>query len=201
MCSRRQRGFTLLELLVAVALFAVVAVLAYGGLDQIARQGGDLEAESARLADVQRAVDRLVSDLRATALRPVRDGNAGRLPALSGDPLSIEFTRAGYGNRLAEPRAELERVGYRLEQGHLRRLHYAALDRPSPLPERDDDLLDGVQELRFSYRSVDGRELPAWPATRQGDASLPGAVRVLLRLKDYGDIERLVELPQGDASP
>ena len=194
-------GFTLLELLVAVALFAVVAVLAYGGLDQIARQGGDLEAESARLADVQRAVDRLVSDLRAATPRPIRDASTGRVPALLGAAQSIEFTRGGYGNRLAQPRAELERVGYRLEGNQLLRLHFAALDRPSSLPERNDQLLDGVVELRLSYRDTGGRELAGWPDARSSNASLPAAVMLRLRLDDYGDIERLIELPQGDTPP
>ncbi|MCB1560799.1 MAG: type II secretion system minor pseudopilin GspJ [Xanthomonadales bacterium] len=201
MRTRRQSGFTLLELLVAVALFAVVVVLAYGGLDQIARQGSDLEAESERLADVQRAVDRLVSDLRAAAPRPVRDASVGRLPPLSGDPQQIEFTRAGYGNRLAAPRAELERVGYRLEGDNLQRLHYAALDRSSPLPLRRDALLDGVEALRFAYRDAAGRTLSAWPESRQADDRLPAAVVVHLQLDDYGEIERLVELPQGGAQP
>ena len=201
MSIHRHAGFTLLELLVAVALFAVVAVLAYGGLDQIARQGSQLEAESTRLADVQRAVDRLASDLRAAVARPVRDASSGRLPALVGGARELDFTRGGYGNRLAEPRAELERVGYRLEDRHLRRLHHAALDRPSPLPERNDDLLADVSELQFSYRDANGRSVASWPDSRAGQTSLPAAVMIRLRLRDYGDIERLVELPQGAEQP
>ena len=190
----RPRGFTLLELLVAIALFAVVAALVWGSLEGLSRGSMQLREASERLAAVQRGVDLLVRDLRQAAPRPVRDGSGRELAALLGEPRQLEFTRAGHANALAQVRAELERVGYRRGEDGLERLRWTVLDRAGASQAQRETLFTGLQSLQILYRDASGREHGNWPP-RGGDGALPRAVELRLVLDDYGELRRLVELP------
>jgi len=199
----RARGFTLVELLVAVAVFAALAAAAWGGLAALARTRAALAAEQDRFAAVTRAVWALERDLRQAVGRSVLGNDGGVLPALAGGADALEFTRLGFANPRAEPRSHLERVAYAFDAGRLRRGRYAVLDRaPNTLPATTA-LLDDVREWHLRYLGCDGAWRDAWPPRELGctapelgrDAWLPRAVEFRVVLGDLGEIRRLVELP------
>lgn len=194
--ARGRRGFTLVEMLVAVAIFAIASALAYGGLSALTRARSGLEAENARLGKLQFAIGLVERDLRSAVVRGVRDANGAPLPALLGARERIELSRQGHGNQLALPRAEIERVGYRLEDGILRRERHLVLDRTPGSRPVVDDLLDQVEALEWRYLASDGRELALWPPPRDAVQALPRAVVLRLQLADYGEIRRVLELPE-----
>ncbi|NJN45980.1 MAG: type II secretion system minor pseudopilin GspJ [Candidatus Competibacteraceae bacterium] len=70
---RRQAGFTLLELLVALAVFAILSVMAYGGLRSVLFAEAAIEAEAQRLAQVQMAFHLLEQDITQIVSRSIRD--------------------------------------------------------------------------------------------------------------------------------
>ena len=121
MTLARRHGFTLVELLVAVAVFAAVAAIAYGGLSQIAQTRGALAQEQDRFAALNRAMNNVVRDLRQAVARPVRGNYGETVPALRGSSDSLELSRLGFANPLAEPRSHIERVIYALTDNKLRR--------------------------------------------------------------------------------
>ena len=201
--SRLPTGFTLLELLVAVAVFAALAAAAYGGLAVLARTRAALAVEQDRFAQVIRAVGVLERDLRQAIGRPVRDGGNALLPALAGDASAMEFTRLGHANPLAEARSHLERVAYAPDGRALRRAHYAVLDRaPGSLP-LSRVLIERAGALRLRYLGCDRvwreawppREAPACEAAGDRLGALPRAVEFRLSPEGLGDIRRVVELP------
>ncbi len=197
--TKKPRGFTLLEMLVAVAIFALASALAYGGLEALMRSRAQLDASQQRLAKLQFAIGLIERDVRSLAARGVRDGYGAPRAALEGTRERIELTRGGYANALALPRAELERVAYRLRDGKLRRERYAVLDRmPGSVPAVDE-LLDDVQRLEFRYVALDGRDAAQWPPPRAGSEAPPRVVIVELALADIGEIRRVLELPQEPA--
>lgn len=192
-----QRGFTLVEMLVAVAIFAVASALAYGGLNTLVSARAQIDASNERIGKLQFAVGLVERDLRSIAERPVRENYGSDRPALDGQAAGFELTRFGAANSLGLTRAELERVAYRLDDGKLQRLRYVVLDRaPGSLPETTD-LLDGIDRFELRYRGADGRELRQWPPPRDSVEALPRAVEVRIAGKDLGEIRRLLELPQG----
>lgn len=199
--GRVSRGFTLLELLVSVSLFAIAMALAYGGLDAIVRARAQLQDDSARLGQLQFALGLLERDVRGVIARPVRDHNGRPQAALSIDSSGLQLTRAGYGNALAQPRAELERVHWQQDDHGLQRWRYSALDRIDPRPLPAVAVLDRVNGVEFSALDNAGRWHSRWPDPRAAAVALPRAVRVRLRLADYGDIERLLELPDSEPQP
>jgi general secretion pathway protein J len=201
------RGFTLLELLVALAVFAIMAAAAYGGLRSVLFTRAAVEAENRRLAAAQLAFHRLEQDIEQTVPRGIRDEYGDPQPALRGGALAGEalmLTRAGWDNPLGQPRANLQRVAYRLRDSRLWRLHWDTLDRGGSVEPRETLLLDRVRELRVRFLDSDNAWQTDWPPLA-GDAAnqerrpdsdpLPRAVEISLTLEDWGEITRLLPLP------
>ncbi len=192
---RKLEGFSLIELLVALAVFAALAAAAYGGLGQVARTRAALAAQQDRFAALTRAVSTLERDLRQAVARPVRGNDGNRLPALMGSADAIELTRLGVANPLAEPRSNLERVVYAMDNGSLRRGRFAALDRAPNSAPVTSNLLDHVGSWRLRYFGCDGTWRAAWPPDGMGACGLPRAVEFRFTVAELGEIRRVVELP------
>ena len=193
-----RRGFTLVEMLVAVAIFAVLAVLAYAGLDAVLRQRADLAAHDRDLQALQRAYIVMQRDFTQAAPRPVRDELGGPLPALRGDPdgREVALTRSGYPNPAGLRRSQLLRVRYRFVDGQLLRLQFPVLDRAPTAPPPPDVLLRGVRGLHLRYRDAAGGWLASWPPAGGSPRSLPTAVEVTVEVRSLaGPVQWRFVLP------
>ena len=199
--ARGPSGFTLLELLVALALFALVAAMGYGGLSAMVRAQDGLRAQSERLAALQLAVGLIERDLRQAVARPVRGNYGEPLPALMGNSGHIEFTRTGFANPQAEPRSNLERVLYEFDDDALKRGVYPALDRAPATAPKLATLRGNVDTFRLRYLDASNRWGDTWPPQREADAAapdlltrLPRAVEFRIGTRDYGEVAGVVEL-------
>jgi general secretion pathway protein J len=69
----RQRGFTLIELMVALFITAIIFAVGYGAINQALRNHAEVKEHQDRLSEVQNAVRIMVQDFSQLAARPIRD--------------------------------------------------------------------------------------------------------------------------------
>jgi general secretion pathway protein J len=199
---RPQKGFTLIEVLVAMAIFAILSALAYGTLNQTLLSAEILSDRMDRLQALQRTMRLLTDDMHQLSPRPVRDELGDNFsPALSTgfqSGFAIELTRTGWNNPMVLPRSTLQRAAYRIEDDELVRYHWTVLDRTLSNEPVSVVLLDGVEGIRFRFFQTDGEFTDQWPPPSQsGQGSVrlrPRAVEITLRLVNEGEITRLVEV-------
>jgi general secretion pathway protein J len=190
----KRRGFTLIEVLVALALLALTAVLAWRATSAMVDGELRLSAEAARWRTLDLAFARLEADLRQAQPRPVRTPSGlepAWIAATEGNGASaVVFTRAG-PEFDAEPGAAGQRIGYRVRNAALEVVYWPALDRA-----RDESvayrLVEGVTGFRVEHLGSSGHWLAAWP--RFGEPDLPRAVRVVLTLGSGEVLERWFSL-------
>ena len=193
--ARAHHGFTLLELLVAVAIFAVVASLAWGGLDAIVRSRRVLDDEALQLANLQRAFGRFDRDLTAALPRPIRNERGQVEPALAGDAQRLAVsTWSSAGGGVAEPL--LQRVSWHCSDDQLRRTHWAAPDRTFATAKQEQVLLDKVTDCRLRSRAQDGPTSKRWPQPEMPANVLPRGIEFGFRLDGHGEFLRVIELVQ-----
>lgn len=207
--TRRDSGFTLIELLVAISIFAIMAAMAYGGLDGVIQQRARNGEAMKRLRQVQLAMDIMSRDFGQLAPRPVRDGLGGSVGALVAGPQNvppISFTRGGWSNPLGVARSTQERVAYSLEDGKLMRSFWPELDGSIASDPVKQELLPDVTSVHVQYADASLNYQDVWPPTSSNQntngpvpaaavaGQLPAAVSITLTLKDWGDVTRIVEV-------
>ena len=198
----RGRGFTLIEVLVALAVFGVMSMLAYAALGSTLSNADYLTERMERLQSVQRTMRFLSSDLMQAAPRPVRsDLGDSYVPAVSSSlssDFALEMTHAGWSNPAGLPRSTFQRVAYRIEDDELLRYHWGVLDRTYSNEPIVTVLLDDVESLFFRFYDATGADSEVWPPQGlQGGAGMrlrPRAVEIVLSLPDQGEITRLLEI-------
>jgi general secretion pathway protein J len=197
----RSSGFTLLELLVAMAIFAIISALALGGLNAVVTEQTIAKAQMQRLAELQRALRYLTDDFAQLNPRFVRQvlGDATDPPLVT-DNLGenvVRLSRSGWRNPVPVARGTLQRVQYRIEEDDLIREYWLVMDYPLGAEPRSEVVLEDVTEIEIEYLDADAQWSTQWPPLRQGLATTfpyPQAVRINLELADWGEIVRIVDL-------
>ncbi|HJS22215.1 MAG TPA: type II secretion system minor pseudopilin GspJ [Steroidobacteraceae bacterium] len=196
-------GFTLVELLVALAIFAILSVLAYGGYNNSVKQNEIARSSMKRLESLQTTVRLLTQDFEQLSPRPVRDVlGDGRLPALTADKRDqtlFSLTRAGWTNPAGLPRPTLQRVSYLLDpDGKLIRQYVTVLDATLANEPVKRELIDRVTSVAVRYLDSQKQWQDQWPPLNAPPVTLararPVAVEIKLVLEDFGEITRIVEV-------
>lgn len=197
---RSRQGFTLVELLVAMAIFSLMSLMAYQGMQSVFTTREQTDAEAKRLQAIQMTFLYLQRDLGFISAREIRDEYGDNQAAfkLAEDGLyRMELSRDGYRNPAQLPRSSLQRVAYSLADNTLYRLRWPVMDRaPDSQPIRRT-LLTDVDEIIIRVLDEKDEWQHVWPSAAQGRI-FPRAVEVTLSLKDWGRLSRLFMLPEAD---
>lgn len=193
----KQHGFTLLELLIASIIFAIMALMAYGGLDNVIDNSQASQQSLKRLQQVQQCVTVLSRDLSQIIARSIRDEYGNKQPYLSaGNNLDylIEFSRGGQVNPANLLRSSLLRVAYRFDDEKLVRLQWPQMDRAQGIEARQTTLLENIDNVTIRFLDQNAEWHDQWPPLNAADGSAAielFAIEVVLQLNDWGDIRRL----------
>ena len=192
--ERSQRGFTLLETLVALAIFAIASVIAYSGLNAVASTKSSLDREIRFWRELGQVFDRMEMDFTQTLPHLFSSGSGELL-----QPLQARSAEAG-GFHLEVSRHDAERapvrVAYRCDSGVLsltvepinRGVSTSATSAAPVYP-----LLRDVDDCAAAYLDANNAWRLTWPDD-QGQVR-PRAIRIRLTLAGRGQFERVYHLP------
>jgi general secretion pathway protein J len=193
-----QRGFSLVELLVAMAVLAVLASVSFRGLNSILEAEAHVQAETRRWNDVAVVIAHMARDLSLAVPRAVRDDIGGVRAAMTIERAMNEaqsqlvVTRLGDGDS-ASPQSDLRRIGYRLRAGTLEYLVWPSTDAAPNTAPTVNPLLEDVGDVQWRALSQEGSWTSVWPAGQKANA-LPRAVEAQIVLAGGRRITRIFPL-------
>ncbi|KFZ36614.1 general secretion pathway protein GspJ [Shewanella mangrovi] len=204
MSSSRNSGFTLLEMLVAIGIFAMLGLAANAVLQTVIKDDEVTQDFAQKLKDLQQGFGAIERDFSQIVARTPRMAQGGRATTviqsgkdmLDSESEAIVFFRLGWLNPGGIlPRGSLQSVAYVVQEGKLQRWFY-----PYPEPEQGAEpiktvLMNKVVSVKYSF-NVEGK----W---QQGGSytTLPDAIAIEVELEDRGVITRKFLLPKGAATP
>lgn len=182
---RRARGFTLLEVLVALVLLALFAVTSYRALDSVLGAERHAGAEMARWRALAMAFTRINADL-ANVVADVEPSH-GAPRGLRAEADDAGTLRLDLDRLLPEDAVGgLQRVGYRYADGTLSRRVW----QETAGAANESPILEGLRGLSLRYLDRDGHWYAAW-APEAGHGALPRAVEMRLLLASGEPLRRV----------
>lgn len=207
----KQSAFTLLEIIIAMTIAALIGVAAMTLLDDATIAHKNIQKQGSRYNQIERALLFISNDIQQLAPRQFRDEFGDKKNNLFSDDLNgtthLSFTRLGRRNPAGLARSNLEKLSYFVEEEKLKRLSYAYPDGMNLEQGLNRTLLDDVESLEVNF--YDGEEWnDFWPidtslnvSAGDNENDLPVAVKLSLRLKDLGLVERLYVVSDRKSEP
>ena len=207
-----QRGFTLIEVMIAMFVAAVMLAIGYSAINQAAKERGNLEEKQARITEIQRGMRVVAQDFAQMIARTSRgvEGGGNIEPAViatAKDNTLITFTRAGWSNPAGVQRPAEQRVRYRYIDESLVREYWLSVDTGLNTEPLQRVLITKVKSVELRFLDPASRNWRSdWPATTASGPvnpdnidqllrTRPLAIEVTLVLEDWGRVQRLFEIP------
>lgn len=212
MRGRSQQGFTLMEVLIAVAITAIIGLGIWQVIGGVVRSRDRVDSVATDFEGLQTAFLLIERDIDQVVNRPVRNLYGDFEPALSSrdEAYALVLTHGGWRNPLGSRRSELQRSAYELTGEELHRRYWVALDRAQENGSHDQVLLKGVTDLKIRFLTDDNNWVDDWPPSDTGNnpsqtatrsrpqGSLPRAIELTITHRRFGKLSRLFMLPDFD---
>lgn len=203
---RQSKGFTLIEILIALTVFAILATITTSSLYYAFDTRTRVTLQAEKLNTLQLALSLIQQDISQAVERAIRGNEMHLFPIFVGQPQYLEFTRDGYINpQSMEKRSTLKRVALVCKDGKLLRRTWSTLDPTNRNTYEDKTLLDGITECHFNYLNQSSQLLPEWREQavnqNQNKEPLPQAVQINITLKEWGEMNLLFTIPEALYAP
>lgn len=196
---KHTKGFTLIEILVAMAIFAVIGLASTGVLNSVINSDQLSTERFAKLEELQRAmliIERDVLQIVPRSLRvngePISLVISGGEGVLNSDVDGLGFVRGGWHNpQMLLPRSTLQAVGYRVQEQQLQRLYGNYVDNIIGHEPKVRVLLSEIEDFQVSFLTDLAQiEDPDDWDENYASATLPMAVSITIVSKTFGKIRR-----------
>lgn len=201
---KHQQGFTLIEILIAMAIFTLIGLASTSLLTTVI-DSNELSSERfAKLQTLQRAMLTLERDIEQALPRQVRINGETTSVVLRGgevddsDADGIAFVRGGWHNpKLMLPRSTLQGVAYRLQNGEFQRLHHIYVDNVIGTEPKVRTLLTHITDLQIEFFTLSDNDNDLnWKDSYTGTV-LPAGIAVTIDSEEFGQIRRVFALSGG----
>ena len=207
----RTRGFTLIEVVIAMFVAAIMFAIGYGAINQALIDRDALNVSQARVTEIQRGMRVIAQDFAQMAARAARDtsGTGQLVAAVFADGRNngiVTFSRNGWSNPAGVARPAEQRVQYRFIDESLVREHWVSMDPALNTEPRRRVLLTRVKSVEIRFLDPATRQwAPEWPPAGSTATVTPATVDLLLVrplaieltvvFEDWGRVQRLFEIP------
>lgn len=200
---KRSNGFSLTEVLVALAILGIVGLLAMELFNSVQKNMQSNERHMNRLREIQLAVRQIEDDIQHLVYRERRNEYGDKVALLRGKSAAsnsfLEFTRTNWRNPAKLARSNLQHLVYQFDDEMLFRNHWLYVDNALEGQELKRPILQGVEELQFEFLKDDDWQ-KLWETEQDNLMDMPEAIKVTFKLKDYGEIYRVFPMASFDGS-
>jgi general secretion pathway protein J len=195
------KGYTLMEVLIALSVFAILTVVTSTAMYNAYNTRARVNEQADKLNSLQLAMTVIGRDTKQIIERTIKGEDMVTIPAYIGDDNYTEFTRDGMVNpNSSEKRSTLKRVAYLCRDEQLIRRSWAVLDSPKRKQYNDKILLDNLFHCSMSYITRSRQILDEWRAgavqQNQKKEPLPVALQLDLNIKNWGKMQLRFIIPE-----
>lgn len=204
--NNKNRGFTLIEILVAMAIFTIIGLASTGVLTSVINSDQLSSERFEKLEELQRAMLTMERDILQIVPRTARVNSGSASAVISGgedvldsDADGLGFVRVGWYNpQMLLPRSTLQAVGYRIQENQLQRLYGNYVDNVIGYEPKVKILMSDIEDFRVTFlTNAEQLEEPEeWNETYASGA-LPIAISITIVSKTFGEIRREFMLANG----
>lgn len=207
---RGSRGFTLLEVLIAIGITAVIGLGVWQVLSGIIQSRDRVDELAVQFDRLQRTMLFLERDITQAVNRPARDiyGDFDYALTSRENDFALLLTRQGWRNPLGIRRSNLQRVGWEYTGDTLRRRYWVSVDQGQEDESRDALMLENVIDFRIRFLGDQQQWRDNWPDEdsmasqtlgARPDMAFPRGLEVTIEHERFGELTRTFTLPDFDS--
>lgn len=186
--NKKFQGFTLIEILIALFIFTLLAVLLTSSLHNVINLQSGSERKAERLRQMQMGLLIMSRDIEQTINRPVTNASGKEEAAFVGTKTGFALTHAGFANPAGFSGSQLQRTSYTFNENNVVRTTWPVLDAVPKTKAYMRNLIENVSDASFEYLDQQGHFRENWPMEKDTEQVLPRGVKINLTIKNWGRV-------------